>query len=380
MRNKLLNNKGFTMVEILGVIVIIGILTGIAIVAVSRYKEKAVENDYEALQTAIKNASDEYIMDHPYSEEFTFQDLLDGQYISNLTDPLDKNQVIRGKVKVSRNSTTSDGSLSDVSYTINYCSLDSFKTYESTTGTYSFDNRCKVDPYRLEDVPDIKVLNVYPTSGADNLKSWMDSYGKDKIHVDKVLLSTFNENPSNYLGTSGNWKYDEIVFGFWDCNASKDLSKSAASLVEEYLKEGNSAIFGHDTLTVNGCGSHTNFNTLASYVGLTLQKDKTWKAVGTVKIAKKGIFTTFPWDIGGEGTIMNIPNSHVYGQVASGDVWITFEGYSGIDSNKVYLSTYGNNAFIQTGHSNGKATEDEQKIIANIIFYMVAKQYVDDVD
>ena len=29
---------------------------------------------------------------------------------------------------------------------------------------------------------------------------------------------------------------------------------------------------------------------------------------------------------------------------------------------------------IQTGHSSGQATEDEQKIIANIIFYMKANQ------
>ena len=91
------------------------------------------------------------------------------------------------------------------------------------------------------------------------------------------------------------------------------------------------------------------------------------------------MFTQYPYKIGNLDTVLNIPRSHVYGQEANGDVWITFTGGdmdSDLPANKIYLSTYGNNAFIQTGHSNGSATSDEQKIIANIIFYMVAKQYI----
>ena len=74
------------------------------------------------------------------------------------------------------------------------------------------------------------------------------------------------------------------------------------------------------------------------------------------------------------GTKLKIPTSHVYGQVAGGDVWLTFDNI-GTPAKSIYLSTYGNNAFIQTGHSNGSATEDEQKIIANIIFYTMSQRY-----
>ena len=35
-----------------------------------------------------------------------------------------------------------------------------------------------------------------------------------------------------------------------------------------------------------------------------------------------------------------------------------------------YLMTYNNTAMMQAGHSNGTATSDEQKIFANIIFYV----------
>ena len=106
----------------------------------------------------------------------------------------------------------------------------------------------------------------------------------------------------------------------------------------------------------------------------------------TVKSVRRGVFTQYPWNIediaNSNGGILSIPKSHVYGQVAGGDVWITFTGGTNIEAqteaNKIYLSAYGNNAFIQTGHSNGTASIHEQKIIANIIFYMIAKQYVEE--
>ena len=377
-KNIKIGNKGFSLVEILAVIVIIGILSSIGIVAYSRYKERAIEQDYEALRVAIQNASDEYIMDHPNATEFTVQDLLDGEYISNIKDPKNKGQDIKGKIMVKKDPSSDMG---EKSYTINYCATNNYNvTFDSSTGAYSDDQRCKAEPYDLNSLPIIKVLNVYPTSGADKLKGWMDSYGMGKISVTPVSLDTFNSNPGSYLKKSGGkWNYDEVVFGFWDCNASKDLTASSANKVDQFLNEGGSAIFGHDTLTKNGCGSHTNFNSLAGHVGLTLNgPGVSWSASNKVKIVKKGVFTEFPHKIGDVGTILTIPSSHVYGQVANGEVWITFEGYSGVDANKIYLSTYGNNAFIQTGHTNGGATPDEQKIIANIIIYMIAKQYVND--
>ena len=379
-----IGNKGFSLVEILAVIVIIGILSGIGVAAYSRYKEKAIEQDYVALQTAIKNASDEYIMDHPNATEFTVEDLLEGEYISNIQDPKNKGSNIKGKIKV-RKDNSSSSSLGQTYFTINYCTANSNTTYDSESGAYSDDARCKAEPYDLNSLPVIKVLNVYPKhiyNGkiGNHLKGWMDSYGNGKIQVTQVYIEDFNSNPNNYLKKeSGKWNYDEIVFGFVDCNGYQDLSSSAASAVDNYLNSGGAAIFGHDTLTKNGCGSHTNFNSLAGHVGLTLNgPGVTWSPSNKVKIVRKGIFTEYPHKIGAVGTELTIPPSHVYGQVANGEVWITFEGYEGVDANKVYLSTYGNNAFIQTGHSNGEATTDEQKIIANIIFYMVAKQYSED--
>ena len=168
-------------------------------------------------------------------------------------------------------------------------------------------------------------------------------------------------------------KYDILVFGFADCNGSKDLTAESAKAVDKFLNAGGAAIFGHDTITT-GCGNHKNFINLSKYVSIQATSDLDWAPSSDVTIQRSGVFTEYPWPIGKIGTKLKIPTSHVYGQVAGGDVWLTFDNI-GTPAKSIYLSTYGNNAFIQTGHSNGSATEDEQKIIANIIFYTMSQRY-----
>lgn len=368
------NNKGFTMVELLAVVAIMGILTGLAMMAYSRYINYSLNKAYKMFDEAVVSAAEEYVMDHPTASEVTISQLISDDYLeAPSNERMTKGKNYRGKVLIRKQDNA--GGLDSYVFTLNMCFEDNYYTYFSETKIKNSDKACKADPYNVEDVPNIKVLNVYPTSGADGLKSWMNSYGKGKIDVTSVTIGDFNSKPGDYLGSAGNWKYDEIVFGFWDCNANKDLSEAAAKLVDTYLSSGGAAIFGHDTITAAGCGSHTNFNTLAKHVNVEPGPWHSYPSGTEIQIAKKGIFTTYPWDIGEVGKKLTIPKSHVYGQTAKGEVWITFT-FSGSDADKVYLSTYGNNAFIQTGHSNGAATEDEQKVIANIIFYMIAKQYV----
>lgn len=373
------NNKGFSLVELLAVIAILGILSGLAIMGYTRYIESSEKKALKIFKDSVISATDNYMFDHPGTSSVTIQELIDGDYLEKPDNKLFKDEY-RGKVNVKE--IGDDSALSKYEYTINMCIGEDFYTYYPDSEIREKDMRCKADPYFkltevLEKIPVIKVLNVYPEKG-NNLSTWMSSYGQGKIDVTSVSISTFNANPSNYIKKENDaWSYDEIVFGFWDCNNNKDLTANSASLVDGYLNDGGAAIFGHDTLTVKGCGNHDNFNTLAKHVNMELGKSA-YTASTKVKIVKKGVFTEYPWKIGDVGDQLTIPNSHVYGQVAKGDVWITFDSSDQIPANKIYLSTYGRNAFIQTGHSSGQATEDEQKIIANIIFYMVAKRYVDD--
>ncbi len=379
------NKKGFSLVEVLATIAILGILTGISIIGYTRYVDSSKRKSYAIMVSSAQTAMKNYSMDFPNAKEVTFQELVDGGYLSSPVDPGNKDTVCRGKVFINPDVTlapTSQAALQEDNYKVSICCSNNFNyTYESNGVDRSVDKYCKVDPYDISQIKNIKVLNVYPNaSGANNLKNWMTAYGKGLINVTPVYIDTFNANPATYIGTNGNWNYDEIVFGFWDCNSSKDLSATASALVDEFLNRGGAAIFGHDTITANGCGSHVNFNKLAKHVNLTLHSGVSYQSSTQVKIHREGVFTKYPYQIGNIGTVLTIPKSHVYGQEANGDVWITFTGGaidSDLPANKIYLSTYGNNAFIQTGHSNGEAKEAEQKIIANIIFYMIAKQYVE---
>ena len=97
-----LNNKGFTFVEILAVIVIIGLLTGLAIVGVSKYKEQAKNKDYEALAKSSYNAMEEYIMAHPYETKASLETLEKLHLLSNRKDPGSKENDCTGTVKTEK--------------------------------------------------------------------------------------------------------------------------------------------------------------------------------------------------------------------------------------------------------------------------------------
>ncbi len=253
-----------------------------------------------------------------------------------------------------------------------------FKVYKSSDGGATYET-VGID-YTL--VNEVKCLHIYPISNASNqLKTWMETngYGKGIIKIDSVYIDTFNANPDAYLkDASGNYKYDVIFFGTWDGNNQKDLTLNSSIAVESYIKSGRGCIFGHDAIM--HCYGYSgkdlpNFNRLASYVNIS--SDYYWTEgyrndSPNVKIVKKGLFTTYPWYIGEIGTILTIPVTHNVGQTANGQIWLTFTNSSlipGGDKNNFYLTTFNNCAQIMTGHSNGQATADEQKILANLIFY-----------
>ena len=116
------NNKGFTFVEILAVIVLIGILTGISIAAFSRYKDNAIKSDFEALARSSYHAMKEHMMDHPYEDTASLETLEEENLLSNRKDPGAKEEDCTGTVEVSKN-TGVDGKLDDGIYTVNLCCI-----------------------------------------------------------------------------------------------------------------------------------------------------------------------------------------------------------------------------------------------------------------
>ena len=94
---KKINKKGFSLVELLAVIAILGILSGVAIIAYNRYTSRARNDSYKELAESAINGAQQYFMDHPRSEKVFLSDLLKGQYINNINDP--SNKKCYGKVE-----------------------------------------------------------------------------------------------------------------------------------------------------------------------------------------------------------------------------------------------------------------------------------------
>lgn len=244
-----------------------------------------------------------------------------------------------------------------------------FKVYKSSNGGKSYET-VGID---YTSIKEVKCLQIYPCTEANGqLKKWMETngYGKGIIKVDSVYWDDFNNAPTNYLykNSSGQWNYDVILFGTWDNNAgAKGLNATSYELVKKYIEEGKGVIMGHDVVYPGDFGSGRYYSyLLAPYFGIEVTDKST--LVGTeLKIMNKGLFTSYPWYIGDIGDILIVPPSHSYQSVTNATIWLSYVGQENLAP---YLSTYNNCAMIQTGHSNGAATSDEQKILANLIFYM----------
>ena len=283
----------------------------------------------------------------------------------------------------------------------------------------------------------IKVLNIYPTHcygtsvipsitftnwknetftlpKSANLKQWMEEpnnedpkgYGKGILDIYPIDIKTFNSDFETILKDENNqWNYDVIYVGHWDGtgNTSPAISDDAVDLIGEFIDSGRGVLAGHDSLGYR----------LGTNIGLGRIRDKFnikvgyWDIAGTVPdeghnyyggfentkicISKKGLLTNYPWNVGEIGGTLNIPRTHSTSNFAYGDIWMTFDGDNMWNGSNIpehlklysnyYLTTYNNTAMIQTGHSNGNATPDEQKLLANTLFYLSqlnSNNYLDD--
>lgn len=201
----------------------------------------------------------------------------------------------------------------------------------------------------------IRVLEVHP--GEAHLGNWIAEYGLGQIEYHAMYIDEFNEKPEEM------WNYDVIAFGFADVNGNKDLNMKSTLMLKEYIRAGGGVLFGHDTVTVH----KKHFQAFAPNLNLIVEESDnrqiTW--CSTICVAKKGLLTTTPYELGKVNTKYRIPTSHSYFQYPYGDLWVKFES-----DQSPYLTTWKNCALIQTGHANGEATDEEQKLVINTIFYL----------
>lgn len=73
------NNKGFTLVEILAAVSILGILSVMALGAYMRYADYAKNQSYKVMAKSASTAAEEYIMDNPGDALETVAKVVDGK-------------------------------------------------------------------------------------------------------------------------------------------------------------------------------------------------------------------------------------------------------------------------------------------------------------
>ncbi len=228
----------------------------------------------------------------------------------------------------------------------------------------------------------VRVLNIYPCEDAKNyLVDWMNDTVEDSenpagmglFEIDTVLINKYNKDPEKYLlNDRGEYRYDVLMFGTADSNAGNDISGKAYDATLAFIDNGGGVLFGHDTIVY----WMPNFKRFADAVGIKLQNGYTLRDSQWAKVVKEGFLTSYPWKLSG---MLNVPSTHTQGQLSGGalsaDVWMELQ--SGYDMDEetggktnAYLVSRNQLAMIQTGHSNGQATDDERKIIANTLFYL----------
>ncbi len=100
------NNKGFTLVEILGVVTILGIMMSLAIIGYTRYIESSKNKSYNFMAQSASQAAENYYMDYPTVRTVTFQQLVEDQYLEPTIDPATKSEQCSGKVNITVDNTT----------------------------------------------------------------------------------------------------------------------------------------------------------------------------------------------------------------------------------------------------------------------------------
>ena len=128
------NKKGFSVVEILAVIVILGILITISAPAVLKYIDSSTKKGYDSIARSAREGAESYLMDTPsFSGEIQIKDLVEDGLLEKPIDPDDGSYICDGSVAYEL-VTGSDEGLDEYKYTVNLCCSEYEIAYEFPGG------------------------------------------------------------------------------------------------------------------------------------------------------------------------------------------------------------------------------------------------------
>ena len=102
-----MNNKGFTLIELIATIGLLAVVSIISYVSINKVIEESKVNDCEQLVMSIKSASNEYASDNRYSLTTTANlningsTLVNNKYLSSpIINPFDKSEINPGNIDI----------------------------------------------------------------------------------------------------------------------------------------------------------------------------------------------------------------------------------------------------------------------------------------
>ncbi len=95
-----MNNKGFTLIEILAAVVIVAILSIVSVVGYTKYIDYSRKKAYDTMAKSASEAASEYSMDYIGINSVTLKELYQEQYLEYPTDPLNSSKMCTGKVDI----------------------------------------------------------------------------------------------------------------------------------------------------------------------------------------------------------------------------------------------------------------------------------------
>jgi len=99
-----MNKKGFTLVELLATVTLLGVITSLAVVSYSKYVKKTREAVYNDYEDTLKNASTSYFLNNTGmvpkiggETKVLATTLVEQNYLESLKDPSNKNITCNNK-------------------------------------------------------------------------------------------------------------------------------------------------------------------------------------------------------------------------------------------------------------------------------------------
>ena len=155
--SKIDNKKGFTMVELLATVVILGILAGVGVPLVYKNLNKARNSSYNHMLTGAYDAANNKILNESISCTsssscaFKLKDLVDGGYLENLDDPAEHGSMCDGVIEVVPSNTSG---LKSYNYTC-YLKCSSY------SNTVKWKNGAAADDYSSSPSDTDRMVNLF---------------------------------------------------------------------------------------------------------------------------------------------------------------------------------------------------------------------------